>query len=228
MTMGWLRLVGSLKLYVSFAKEPYKRDDILQKRPMILRSLLIVATPYLLQHTAATHTATERRKSAVYYKACCSSVLQCVLQQCVVALPAAERRKSAVYCSACCSIVLQCMLQQCVAEVCCSTACCRKTQFCSVLQCVYCSACCSSVLQQCIAVCVAAVRCSSVLQHNLLQKDLRASLHCIAVRVAAVCCSECCSSVLQQCIAAQPAGERLARISTFVAKSQAIRFLRPP
>jgi len=33
--MGWLRLVGSLKLYVSFAKEPYKRDDILQKRPII-------------------------------------------------------------------------------------------------------------------------------------------------------------------------------------------------
>ena len=38
--MGWLRLVGSLKLQVSLAKEPYKRDDILQKRPMILRSLL--------------------------------------------------------------------------------------------------------------------------------------------------------------------------------------------
>jgi len=33
--MGWLRLVGSLKLQVSFAKEPYKRDDILQKRPII-------------------------------------------------------------------------------------------------------------------------------------------------------------------------------------------------
>jgi len=27
--------VGSLKLHVSFAKEPYKRDSILQKRPMI-------------------------------------------------------------------------------------------------------------------------------------------------------------------------------------------------
>ena len=27
---GWLRLVGSFKLKVSFAKEPYKRDDILQ------------------------------------------------------------------------------------------------------------------------------------------------------------------------------------------------------
>ena len=31
--------------YVSFTKEPCKRDDILQKRPVILRSLLIVATP---------------------------------------------------------------------------------------------------------------------------------------------------------------------------------------
>ena len=44
----WLRLVGSLKLQVSFATEPYKRDDILQKRPIIWRSLLIVATPYHL------------------------------------------------------------------------------------------------------------------------------------------------------------------------------------
>jgi len=40
--MGWLRLAGSLKLWVSSAKEPYERDDILQKRPVILRSLLIV------------------------------------------------------------------------------------------------------------------------------------------------------------------------------------------
>jgi len=44
--MGWLRLVGSLKLQVSFAKEPYNRDDILQKRPIILMSVLIVAYPY--------------------------------------------------------------------------------------------------------------------------------------------------------------------------------------
>jgi len=43
-TMGWLRLVGSIKLYVSFAKEPYKRDYILQKRPIILSILLTVAT----------------------------------------------------------------------------------------------------------------------------------------------------------------------------------------
>ena len=45
MTMGWLRAVGSLKSYVFSAKEPYKRDNILQKRPIILRSLRIVATP---------------------------------------------------------------------------------------------------------------------------------------------------------------------------------------
>jgi len=32
--MGWLRLVGSSELEVSFAKETYERDDILQKRPM--------------------------------------------------------------------------------------------------------------------------------------------------------------------------------------------------
>jgi len=44
--MGWLRLVSSLKWLVSFAKEPYKRDDVLQKRPIILKSLLIIATPY--------------------------------------------------------------------------------------------------------------------------------------------------------------------------------------
>jgi len=44
--MRWLRLVGSLKVKVFFAKEPYKRDDILQERPIILWSLLIVATPY--------------------------------------------------------------------------------------------------------------------------------------------------------------------------------------
>jgi len=30
--MGWLWFIGSLKLYVSFTKEPYKRDDVLQKQ----------------------------------------------------------------------------------------------------------------------------------------------------------------------------------------------------
>jgi len=43
--MGWLRLVGSLKLQVSFAKYRLFYRALLQKRPMILRSILIVATP---------------------------------------------------------------------------------------------------------------------------------------------------------------------------------------
>jgi len=46
-TIGWLRLVGSLRLKISFAKKPYKKDDILQKGPIILRSLLTVAKPYV-------------------------------------------------------------------------------------------------------------------------------------------------------------------------------------
>jgi len=36
-----------LKIIGLFCKGPYKRDYILQKRPTILRSLLIVATPYV-------------------------------------------------------------------------------------------------------------------------------------------------------------------------------------
>jgi len=42
--MGWLRLVGSLKTWVSFDKELCKRDYILQKRHTLSRSLRIKAT----------------------------------------------------------------------------------------------------------------------------------------------------------------------------------------
>jgi len=35
--MGWLRFVGSLKLQISFAMQPYKIDDILQNRPIIFK-----------------------------------------------------------------------------------------------------------------------------------------------------------------------------------------------
>jgi len=47
--MGWLRLVGSLKSYVSFAEYRLFYRALVQKRPTILRSLLIVATPYHAQ-----------------------------------------------------------------------------------------------------------------------------------------------------------------------------------
>ena len=44
--MKWLRLVGSFKLHVSFTEYSLFYRTILQKRPMISRDLLIVATPY--------------------------------------------------------------------------------------------------------------------------------------------------------------------------------------
>ena len=43
-TMGWRRLVGSLKLQVSFVEHSLFYRALLQKRPIILRSLIIVAT----------------------------------------------------------------------------------------------------------------------------------------------------------------------------------------
>jgi len=49
-TMGWLRLVGSLKLYVSFAGHSLFYRALLQKRPKFLRSLLVIATPYPYYH----------------------------------------------------------------------------------------------------------------------------------------------------------------------------------
>jgi len=45
LNMGWLRLVGSLKLQVSFAEYRLFYRARLQKRPIIWRSLLLVATP---------------------------------------------------------------------------------------------------------------------------------------------------------------------------------------
>jgi len=47
--MRWLQLVRSIKLQVSFAKEPYKRGYILQKRPVILSILLTVAITYKMR-----------------------------------------------------------------------------------------------------------------------------------------------------------------------------------
>jgi len=63
--MGWLWLVGSIKLQVSFAKEPCKRDYIPQKRLIILRSLLIIATPYPYT-LSLTHTYMHRETNVTH------------------------------------------------------------------------------------------------------------------------------------------------------------------
>jgi len=73
--MGWLRLVGSLKLQVSFAKEPYKRDVILQKRPKILKRLLIVATPYA--HMRITQTRTSAYAHTLIHRQTCACMHTC-------------------------------------------------------------------------------------------------------------------------------------------------------
>ena len=62
--MGWLRLVGSLKSQASFSEYHLFYGALLQKRPVILRSLLIVANLQLLSHPSSlrmyiyTHTYT--------------------------------------------------------------------------------------------------------------------------------------------------------------------------
>ena len=53
--MGWLPLVGSLKLQVSFAEYRLFYRALLQKRPIILRRLLLVATPYLSEMLVGCH-----------------------------------------------------------------------------------------------------------------------------------------------------------------------------
>jgi len=75
--MGWLRLVGSLKLYVSFAKEPYQRDYIL-----LSLFVSVSATDERIHAFTGSHVV-------------CCSVLQCVAACC-----------SVLQCSAVCVSVL--------------------------------------------------------------------------------------------------------------------------
>jgi len=67
--MGWLRLVGSLKVQVSFAEYSFFNRALLQKRPIMLRSLLIVATPY---QVGGSHSEKERKTRAT----ACETVYQ--------------------------------------------------------------------------------------------------------------------------------------------------------
>jgi len=52
--MGWLRLVGCLKVYVSLQNIGLFCRSLLQKRPIFLSILLIVATPYETPHSYVT------------------------------------------------------------------------------------------------------------------------------------------------------------------------------
>jgi len=65
--MGWLRLVGSIKLYVSFAEYGLFYRALLQKRPMFLRSLLVVATSYHRGHVLCDKAAAILWKSGSFH-----------------------------------------------------------------------------------------------------------------------------------------------------------------
>ena len=70
-TMGWLRLVGSLKSLVFFAEYHLFYRALLQKRRIIFRSLLIVATPY-------TYILTHIQWNAQDTKVVCITVFVCL------------------------------------------------------------------------------------------------------------------------------------------------------
>jgi len=56
--MGWLRLVGSLKLQVSFAKEPYRRDLYSAKETYNLKEPTNRGIRYKRYRVAKTHRMT--------------------------------------------------------------------------------------------------------------------------------------------------------------------------
>ena len=86
--MGWIQLVGSLKLQVSFAEFSLFDRALLQKRPVILKSLLIVATPYLYMSLPYNSAIQHQCKSAGVLQsvAVCCSVLKFVAGCCSVLL----------------------------------------------------------------------------------------------------------------------------------------------
>jgi len=58
-----------LQIVGLFCKRALQRDDILQKRPMILRSLLIAATPSVCKHR---ETDRDRERDMIYIRRVCN------------------------------------------------------------------------------------------------------------------------------------------------------------
>ena len=130
---GWLRLVDSLKVWVSFSKEPHKRDDMLQKRPIILRSLLIVATQY--QYTNA------------YQKHALAHSYVCVSESVAV-------RCSVLQCVAMCWSALQCVAMCCSVALACYYVCVRERERRRVCVCVCVCVCFCACVRLCVCACV--------------------------------------------------------------------------
>ena len=75
--MGCLRLVGSLKLMVSFAEYSLFYRALLQTRPILLRRRLIVATPYCsVYHVARKYTTSRVSHPALHTYSVWSPILR--------------------------------------------------------------------------------------------------------------------------------------------------------
>jgi len=168
--MGWLRLVGSSKLQVSFAKEPYKRACILQKRPMIfiyVQSSLL-GRLYLYTHMYRLTINHAVSQSSLLWRQICTCVYTdtaalyfggnsvCAKNIFAHMLQCYRRWRIGGTVAVCCSVL------QCVA-VCCSVLRCvaalpeveHRWHSCSVLQCV--TVCCG--VFQCVAVRCSVLQC---------------------------------------------------------------------
>ena len=80
--MGWLQSVASTKFEVSFAEYRLFYRALLQKRPIILRSLLVVATPDAGAICILMSAFAEAR--SLFHVAGCCSMLHCVVACCSV------------------------------------------------------------------------------------------------------------------------------------------------
>jgi len=164
--MGWLRWVGSIKLQVSFAEYHLFYRALLQKRPIILRSLLIVATPYKDVKQEIVHTL-------LLEEFCVSKKWVMIMDRrqdwnaTSESIPAGKGGPFAQDCYCARDLLL------CQRSLCCSVLQ-RVAVCCSVLQCV---AVCCSVLQ-CVAVCCSVLQCVAV---------CCSVLQCVAVRCGGRC-----------------------------------------
>ena len=102
--MGWLRLVGSFKLDVSFAEHSLFYRALSQKRPVISRSLLIIASPYQLVAKCwrenQTRNGVKKNLHAYTYESACPQMLAPKIKKKLCAM-LAQRMKKNLYVYTC-------------------------------------------------------------------------------------------------------------------------------
>ena len=140
--MGQLRLVGSIKVQVFWAEYRLFHRALLQKRPMTLRSLLIVATPYIKKTMTICVYTPIYIYIYIYVYICKYTYIQVKEEegeaQIDIKMAVAEEERISVILQAIRTHTSNPGIQVCWSVSQCVTACCRVLQFvavwCSVLQ----------------------------------------------------------------------------------------------